>query len=312
MDKYELQNHPSVINLAAEQTRLELNDTDFARRVALGCSPSSWGKIKKGTYAGNCDNALAHVLRALVTAEAGEGKEYTVHGETVILDHLQAATDAVSIARISQDEHRLVIICGTPGSGKSKTGSYLADHYAGSLIHARPSWAKSYLQMLGEFGTGLGIGKDWRRAGRAERDIINALTLSPRLIIIDEANHFHADGLNFLKTILNETACCLVLLTLPNHLSKMSSDYREEAPQLLRRAIAIIHIPTITGEEINAIQQSLYPDLEMPANIQPIAGLANSYYRLDTVRRVLNNMDDGLDLTAAVNSVKRECMAIAK
>lgn len=101
------------------------------------------------------------------------------------------------------------------------------------------------MHTLRELGRGLGIGGDWRSADDAERSIIQALALSPRLIIIDEANYFSRDSLNFLKTILNETKCCLVLLTIPNHLASMAADCRDEFPQLLRRSVVIIYIPPV-------------------------------------------------------------------
>ena len=61
MNKYELSTHPDVGSLADRQASLHLNDQDFCRRVGFSLAASSWGKIKAGTWSGNCDNALVAV-----------------------------------------------------------------------------------------------------------------------------------------------------------------------------------------------------------------------------------------------------------
>ena len=143
-------------------------------------------------------------------------------------------------------------------------------------------------------------------ARAAERDILQSLQAAPRLIIIDEANHFNRATINFLKTVLNLTRCGLVLLTLPHHMARMSSDSREEFPQLLRRSIAIIHIPSITGEEVAAIRRGLYPQVDLPN-----AALANQFHNLVTVRRVLDEIDAGQTPEAAVKAVRRQIQPIS-
>lgn len=258
MDKYTLSQHPDVLALAAKQDMTGLNDADFCRRTKFALSPSSWGKVKKGTYSGNCNNALAAVQAALQTDITTADQAPVVDDGIVLLDHIRIASDAVAVARIAQDEHRLVLVVAPAGGGKTYTARYIAAKYSGQIVNATPSWAKSYMHTLRELGRGLGIGGDWRSAGDAERSIIQALALSPRLIIIDEANHFSRDSLNFLKTILNETKCCLVLLTIPNHLASMAADCRDEFPQLLRRSVAIIHIPPVCMDDLTAIQRGLY------------------------------------------------------
>lgn len=285
------------------QENQSLNDKDFCRRVGFTLSPSSWGKIKAGTYAGNCDSALKVVQRAL-KADIRETAP-RVDAGIVLFPHILTAADAVITARAATDEHRLVIIVGKAGSGKSKTAVYLNRQFGGTLIHATASWEKKYLHALNSIGQGLGIGNSWRSAGEAERTILQSLQVSPRLIIIDEANHFNRSTLNFLKTVLNTTRCCLVLLTLPHHIAKMAADSREEFPQLLRRAVAIIHIPVITGEEVRSVQKALYPEIQLN-NVAPIYSLANTLHNMDTVRRVLDEMDAGLSMEDAVESVRRQ------
>lgn len=308
MNKYELSKHQDVLLLARMQEDLHLNDKDFCRRIGFTLAASSWGKIKAGTWSGNCDRALQAVRQALASGPVRQS-EPDVDGDTVLLPHVALAADAVAAAALTKDEHRLVFIVGKTGAGKSKTASYLAGKFGGVLINAAPAWEKSYLHALTSIGAGLGLGTSWRSAGTAERDILQALQVAPRLIIIDEANHFNRATLNFLKTVLNLTRCGLVLLTLPHHMARMSSDSREEFPQLLRRSIAIIHIPSITGEEVNAIQRGLYPQVEL-TNAAPLCALANQFHNLDTVRRVLDEIDAGQSPEAAVKAVRRQIQTI--
>lgn len=312
MDKYTLANHELVLELAERQATTGLNDTDFCRRVKFDLSPSSWGKVKKGTYSGNPHNALSAVKAALHIEPTTAPESPLVSHGIVVLDHIRTAADAVQAARITPDEHRLVLVVAPAGGGKTYTARYIANTFGGTIINATPSWAKSYMHTLRELARGLGIGGDWRSAGDAERAIIQTLSVSPRLIIIDEANHFSRDSLNFLKTILNETLCCLVLLTIPHHLARMAADCREEFPQLLRRSVAIIHIPPVGMDDLTAIQKGLFPHLELSGGGVPIVNLANTSHRLDTVVRVLEEIDTGKDLAAAVRSVRNQLTAVLK
>lgn len=309
MDKYELSKSPDVLRLAGIQEEMHLNDKDFCRRVGFALAASSWGKIKAGTWSGNCESALLSVRQALSSGQPRQDAP-DVDGDTVLLPHVSLAADAVAAAQCAQDEHRLVFVVGKTGAGKSKTASYLAGKFGGTLINAAPAWEKSYLHALTSIGAGLGLAASWYSAGAAERDILQSLQAAPRLIIIDEANHFNRATINFLKTVLNLTRCGLVLLTLPHHMARMSSDSREEFPQLLRRSIAIIHIPSITGEEVAAIRRGLYPQVDLP-NAAPLCALANQFHNLDTVRRVLDEIDAGQTPEAAVKAVRRQIQPIS-
>jgi len=311
MNKHELSISAAVLELARIQQTLGLGNAEFVRASKFEMASSSWDKIKAGTWAGNCDNALAAVEAALVL-KAWEDDKYQTAGDTVILDHIQEAFDAVDIARKASDEHRLVVVSGGSGAGKSTTCRFLQDSFGGNLINAKPSWERSYMHTLLEFASGLGFAGNWTSAGRAESAIIKTLAISPRLIIIDEANHFNRESLNFLKSIINETKCCLVLMTLPHHLARMQADHREEAPQLLRRSVAIIHIPTVTPAEVKAIGHGLYPELDLTECATQIANLSNTYHQIDTVRRVLDEMSNGFDARTSINRIKRALTAVTK
>lgn len=306
----ELPEHPQVQELREVQQQLGLPDEDFARVVRLSYSGSSWGKMKAGTFSGNPAKALRAVKTALAHHHLG-GTPETV-GEAVVFDHVRAACDAVAIARTATDEHKLVVVCGSWGAGKSVTAEMVRREHGGHYLHGRPSWASSYLRALMGIAHGIGIGSDFRSVGQGETEILRALEASPALLVIDEANHFNRDSLNFLKTVLNETRAVVCLMTLPGHLARIAATASEETRQLLRRAVAIIHIGPVTSAEVLAIQASFYPELALGHHAPRIASAANKHARLDTVRRILEEAEDAADVPAAVERVEGAIQTILK
>lgn len=306
----ELKEHPQVLELKEIQETLGLPDGDFARVVRFAYSGSSWGKIKAGTFAGNPEKALGAVKRALASHRAG-GEVEVRHG-LVVLPHVQAALDAVTVARVARDEHRLVLISGEPGAGKSKTAEMLGAEFGGHYLHAHPSWAGSYLRSLIGLARALGMSGDFRSTGAAETGILDHLKASPGLLVIDEANHFSRELVNFLKTILNETRCALVLCTLPGHLARMNAVHSEESRQLLRRAVAIIHIGPVSSADVLAIHSAMYGDVPLGTAAVTLAAAANRMHRVDTICRVFEETEPGEadDLPRAIERVERSIRAV--
>ena len=300
----------AVLELAEIQRTLGLPDADFVRTVKLAYSGSSWGKVKSGTFSGNEAKALRECKRALASYRTGG--PVTVRRGDVIFDYIEQAADAVRIARTAQDEHKLVIVSGTWGAGKSTTARHLHEEFGGHYFHAKPSWAGSYLRALLGIAGAIGLGADFRSVGDAETKVLAALEASPALLIVDEANHFSKDSLNFLKTVLNETRCAIVLATLPGHLARIAATHSEETRQLLRRAVAIIHIGPVSSADVMGIQAGLYPEITLGHTAPAIAACANRHYRMDTVRRIFDETDpnDPADLAQAVERVDRAVKTI--
>jgi len=295
----------AILELAEIQKTLGLPDADFVRTVKIAYSGSSWGKIKSGTFSGNEGKALRECKRALAAYRTG-GK-VKVRAGKVIFDHMEQAMDAVTIARAAQDEHKLVIVSGCWGSGKSTLAKHIHEAFQGHYFHAKPSWSGSYLRALMGIATAIGLGEKFRSVGEAETSVLSALESSPGLLIIDEANHFSRDSLNFFKTILNETKCAIVLFTLPGHLARIAAIHSEETRQLLRRAVSIVHIGKVSSADVMAIQAGLYPEITLGQSAPSIAACANRHYRMDTVIRIFDEADpdDASDLPNAVERVEK-------
>lgn len=289
MTATELRHHPVTLALVEAQQALSLPDSDFARSLGIRYSGATWAKVKAGTYQGDYAKVLEQLTQALARHRAGGNAQAEIDGTTVILDHVALAIDAVEIARAARDEHRLVVICGKQGSGKSETLRLICRRYSGVRIHARPSWAGGYLHFLNNFAAGLGLSADHRSPSPAESAIIDHLRLHPDVLTLDEFNHFSEKSLNFIKSILNETRAIICVGTIPSHLARMASDRAtaEESRQLLRRAIAIIHIPPVDSAQITAVQRALYPDVHLNGHAPNLAAAANRLHALDTVCQVL-------------------------
>lgn len=308
--EHTLQSAPAVAELAQIQATLGLPDADFARTVKFAYSGSSWGKIKCGTFSGSHDKALRAVKAALAGYRLG-GEVEVLRG-VVIFPHVRQTLDAVTIARVSRDEHKLVIVCGHSGAGKSVTARLLGEEFGGHYLHAHPSWQGSYLRSLIGLARALGISGAYRSTGEAESGVLAALATSPALLVIDEANHFSREFVNFLKTILNETACCLALFTLPGHLGRLAAVHAEESRQLLRRAVAIVHIPPVSSADVMALHAGLYSEISLGTAAPALASAANRMHRLDTVRRVFEEAepDDSEDLPRAIERVEKSLKAV--
>jgi len=307
-----LKDTPAVLELAEIQATLGLPDGDFSRTVKFAYSGSSWGKIKSGTFSGNPDKALRAVKAALNAYRVG-GDIEVMRGH-VVFPHIRQAIEAVTVARTATDEHKLVIVCGDSGAGKSVTARILGEEFGGHYMHAHPSWQGSYLRSLIGLARALGLSTEFRSTGAAEMAVLAALEQSPALLVIDEANHFSREFVNFLKTILNETRCCLALFTLPGHLGRLSAMHAEESRQLLRRAVAIIHIPPVSSADVMAMHSGLYADLHLGHAAPSLASAANRLHRLDTVRRIFEEAEpsDAEDLPRAIERVERSLKAVSR
>ena len=301
MTSTELRSHPVVQRLHDIQKSLELKDIPFADQLRLRMHGSNWGKILAGTYTGRFDRALINLTVAL------EDYEHGSNGETedgiVILDHVRQALDAVDICISNENEHRLVVIAGVRGSGKSRTLQLIHAKHKGYLLSARPSWAGGYLNFLNRFAEGMGLSES-RSAGAAECLIIDALRDSCGVICIDECNYFSANAINFLKTILNETRWVIAIGTIPFHLNRMASGRAtaQESVQLFRRAVAIIHLPAVSIRQIELIARAIYPHLHLNGSSQALATAANRLHRMDSVCQILDDTDpqDPGDLLKAI------------
>ena len=301
----ELAIYAPVLQLAHLQKLRNLPDADFARVVKFDYSGSVWAKIKAGKHNGQVGKAVTAVKRALSLAQTGRVIE--ADGDIVIFDHVLDAEAAVQLALAARDEHRIALVVGPSGSGKSKTLEFLHRKYGGDFLNGHPDWSHSYMSVVEDFADGIGLAAQFRSARTAQRAILADLKARPRLICVDEANYFNRDGLNLIKAIANETRCALALGTLPDDLRRLNAEHNHETRQVIRRAVAIIPIPQVDSSMVSALHCARYPKLVLNSHGPGVASLANKYHRIDTVVRVFEETDpeDASDLLLAMQRVER-------
>jgi len=301
MTASELKNHPTVQRLIAIQSDLGLKDIPFASQLRFGFHGANWGKILAGTYTGSFTKALTKLEIALDSYQ-NPGTAETEEG-IVVLSHVREAIEAMEIAKLTEDEHRLVILVGPRGAGKTRTMKLVHNRFGGHYMEALQSWSGSYFDFLHQFAHELEISIDGKRSkGDFEIAILSALKADPRGIYIDEFNYFSPAAINFIKAILNRTKCFLMTATIPHFLTRMAAESRtaQEAAQLIRRAI-IIHIPSVSERAVMQVQVSLFPDLEISAeHARAIATSANRHNRLDSVYAILEDSETSADIPKAI------------
>lgn len=302
MTASELKNHPVTQRLVAIQSELGLKDIPFANQLRFGIHGANWGKILAGTYTGSFKAALTKLEIALESYD-NPGTGETEEG-IVVLSHVREACEAMEIAKLTDDEHRIVILVGPRGSGKTRTMTLAHNRFGGNHIEALPSWSGSYFDFLTQFSAELGISIDGRRSkGAFEAAILEALKQEPRAIFIDEFNYFSPAAINFIKAILNRTKCYIMTATIPHFLTRMVADSRtaQESAQLVRRAVAVIHIPAVNERDVIQIQIGLFPDLAIsPDHAREIAQAANRHSRLDSVYAILDDAESPADIPKAI------------
>ncbi|KGJ92148.1 AAA family ATPase [Colwellia psychrerythraea] len=111
----------------------------------------------------------------------------------------------------ARESQRFTVIAGSPGVGKSTALQYYRDNLP-STIYIEGSEFTTSSMVLDELIDALGIKLSAKNTkGLKAKAIINKLTGSNRLIILDEADKCAADVCDPLRTISDRTGCGVVL-----------------------------------------------------------------------------------------------------
>lgn len=298
-----------VAELAALQRKYGLADDAFVKQVRLGYSGSSWGKIKAGNFPGNAEKAAAAVVKSLAFSAGGLDPS---HGRFVLFPHVQTLLDSVKIARLTPGSDHLVILAADMGMGKTEIAKYLEREMEAVRVDGRPSWSNSYMATLLDIADGIGIGQEYRGVAALERAIERELRHNPRLLVVDEANEFTGQGLDFVKYLLNRTQTVVVLLTLPEDYARWSATNRHKSRQLVRRSVVILRPPAVSAKDVISLQRAGWPDVYLPKELPPkIAAAANKFAGLNLVARVFEETDPSVP-GDAIDALTRVQMYLEK
>jgi hypothetical protein len=158
---------------------------------------------------------------------------------------------------------------------------------------------------LKDIAAGLGLDDHFSGRHDGERLILRELKAAPRVLAIDEANYFTPDGLNFIKAVLNQTRCVVVLATLPEDYARWTAANRHQTRQLVRRSVGIFRAPSVSARDVRSIQAAGWPELHLNGSAAKVAAAANRFGGLDLVVRILEEVDphDPDDATGAIERI---------
>ena len=251
----------------AERVRSELSDimaengynvVHLARHLDVG--RSSLQILLCGTYSAPEEMAgrLGPGLASLKLRIARKGKEPESDGEVFQTAALEMCQHVLEVCRV---EGELGVAFGPAGVGKTfAIRAYVQGRDDTFLLEANESWGKfGALKVLAEM---LELDPD-RHSRLVLNDVVEALILKPRLVIVDEADLIPLPGLDVLRAIFD--ACggrmSLVLVGEPKLYHNMTRGRSGRAN--LRRLYSRVHIcgrlPMPSEAEVRAYVKSRHP-----------------------------------------------------
>lgn len=227
------------------QDQLGLSDTALCKKFSALGSTKTFNRILASDFeqmdierqAANLETVLA-----LIAAERAAGKIDEPDFDD--LAHVRAARSAIMEAMQETGNNRLVLIEGASGSGKTTVQRMMAARWPGLIqAEADETWS-SFRNMMGDLLIAMNpINRDKESNPvpyhlNAQKDkIITFLKARKRPLSIDEGHHICIQGLNFLKTILNQTPTVLIIYAIPVLLRRLEKEAYEECRQLLRNRL---------------------------------------------------------------------------
>lgn len=202
------------------------------------------------------------VANEALRASASSGLEGFIEFPEYI--ELKAAIKACQKKVSQHSEERLVMVVGETRSGKTTMKrKLLEDGIATWAVHATPSWKGSYFEMLTALYKSIfQSAPPFRKSAEIEREVLNSLRQQTGCLVIEELRLLSPQGTAFLRTLLNETTCTLVIMMAPeDHLRLRSSTGADRADraQLMARVEWTVRIASPSPEVVKAFAPDLWP-----------------------------------------------------
>jgi hypothetical protein len=301
--------------IAETEGRDALSDTDFARRF-LPFSSTTWSKLQSGTYGGGydtiarrLDDAVADVEGRLPNIESAAAARRTFRRTTLA----RAVLAALSAAREGLDDRRVVVVLAPTGGGKTAIRDYLATRNA-VCVEGRQAWRSSYRAFCLDVARAAGRKLPATMPEyRIEDEMLGALRAKPRVLFIDEANTMSAKCANAIKSIVNETECCVVIAAIPELWDRFLAGSVQEAAQLVNRCQPILRAPRISAADARLFLGEKAAGV--PGAVAKIAAAANAFGGFRTVQAVNAALEEcdrpGEDDLDAALAMQRNNLAAA-
>ena len=245
----------------AKDLQGSLSDNKFARKW-LGISGTVWSRIQSGTYnAKDWSTSLEKILTGLQRLEDHlAASQQRGDAELITLASTTAGLDAVAVAQ-GEPRDRLVMFLAPTGGGKSSFFKQLREEYSVHVAIAEASepWRGSYMTAIRGLAKAIGMDTLSRTVGAAERELLDKLRQSPKIIGIDEAHYFGPGTINLVKAILNQSASTVVLGAIPFLWDKIKSAAWQEAAQLRNRTCSTVRIEEIPVSDMERFCRNRLP-----------------------------------------------------
>jgi Rad3-related DNA helicase len=226
--------------IRAHQARVGCSTTYLLSQYPSLASHKTHSRLMRGDTVGlDLSRWAAQYLATaqLISAEADAPRES--RAEDGLIEELSptaAVTETVAeLAAFQAGPDRLVIIEGGTGSGKTWALKAVAQRLEGMCIRVEASetW-RSLNQMLRDLCVAAGLSRGGlpTTTGGLQAHLLAGLQ-SRKILLIDEAHHLTAQGLNTIKTLLNRTPMCIVMAGIDTLWRKLQASSAEEARQLI-------------------------------------------------------------------------------
>lgn len=285
-----------IEQIASFQAITCLSDTEFSKHLPF--SATTWNRLKGNTYEGDITKKVdeasqsAQVLQETWTKSREKEHVRKFYDFTIFRAVFQAVKTA-KIRSLSGEEDKLIVYSAPSGWGKTHLAHELQSRLDAKIVTARQSWRRSYFSACKAIARSVGLQMPFRGAAEAEEALIDHLALHPSVIVLNEVEFFSRDILNLIKTILNETKCSVVMLTIPEFFASIKVLGGLHTDQLLRRCVAVLSNQVVTqgqaakflGEEFE-VDDALKPALKSlahAANHSPSGGPGYGYKLLQRV-----------------------------
>ena len=173
------------------------------------------------------------------------------------LEHVTRTRLSVTECMQERGNDRFITIEGPTGSGKTESLNFIEERWPNVVIRveANESWSVGNNPLRAMV---VGLLQVADRSVDTPRNMVDCiakllgiLNARKRILLIDEGHHIGAQGLNFLKTIINQTPTVIVLAAIPVLFSRLERKAYEECRQLTgNRLYERIRIPSPRASEI--------------------------------------------------------------
>ncbi len=240
------------------------------------------------------------------------------NGREEIYSDLTPAYESCRGAALLIPQHgreRLMLIEGPTGSGKTFALEAISRRYAGqcAMIEAKTSWT-SVNAMAADWLVALDIFTDPNDDGESKMPIafgrrlaslIAHLKARRTIILLDEGHHLSAEGLNVIKSILNQTDCVVIIACISTLWGKLASRAWEEAAQLVyNRLFERVRLSAPGADDAEMFLTRRVPRLaatdSWKTSLGRIAEAALHYGRYAFLRRLSNRLNQSASITPAL------------